>query len=510
MTHAPRWLLVFELSALICWVILAFSIFVDDDRDQLQPLTLGALEASSSEERWNGIFFEEQHVGYAVTRTSVGKDGSLLLEQRSRFRVATFGKIQEIVTAGAALTTPEGLLQQFDFFFASDLARISARGAVQQSSLVMQVDQAGETSEISFPIDEPPHVGISLEAAIRNMTLEVGKSFSLPYFDPISFSKGSINLKVFDSIILENGEEAWWIKSTFGDIETRFLVSTTGDVLRQEGAMGIAMVRMTPEDAQNVPTQDDPVDLIALSAVKLTGKIKNPRKLKHLVLKIKGVPAEKFVVQPPLQDLNGDLLTVNIPELQDLSEMPVALSNPTADDRKWLYSTLNLPSEHPEILERAQSIVAGSEDRLEAVKRLNDFVFDHMQKIPSIGVPNGLQALRNAQGDCNEHTALFVSLARAVNIPSRIAVGLVYSSRSGPVRGFYYHAWPEVRFGDIWLPIDPTFGQLPADATHLKVAHGDLDQQLEIMGLLGQIALELPQKIIDGQEQHQTTQENTP
>ena len=36
----------------------------------------------------------------------------------------------------------------------------------------------------------------------------------------------------------------------------------------------------------------------------------------------------------------------------------------------------------------------------------------------------------------------------------------------------------------------PTFGQIPADATHIKVANGELDKQIEIMGLLGKIALE--------------------
>ena len=66
-----------------------------------------------------------------------------------------------------------------------------------------------------------------------------------------------------------------------------------------------------------------------------------------------------------------------------------------------------------------------------------------MEKTPVIGVPNGLTALQQAQGDCNEHTALFVSLARAAKIPSRIAAGIVFSDRTGPLKQFYYHAWPK-------------------------------------------------------------------
>ena len=93
--------------------------------------------------------------------------------------------------------------------------------------------------------------------------------------------------------------------------------------------------------------------------------------------------------------------------------------------------------------------------------------------------------LRTKVGDCNEHTALFVAMARAAGIPARIAVGLV-SVRSA----FYYHAWPEVYLDEgkgrgLWLPVDPTLNQFPADATHLRLARGGLDKQAAILPLIG-------------------------
>ena len=65
----------------------------------------------------------------------------------------------------------------------------------------------------------------------------------------------------------------------------------------------------------------------------------------------------------------------------------------------------------------------------------------------------------------------------------------MWSSRLGD--DFYYHAWPEVQLGGPtdWVPVDPTFGQFPADATHLKVVNGDLDKQIEIMGMIGKVKL---------------------
>ncbi|HNC95925.1 MAG TPA: hypothetical protein PKW90_07360, partial [Myxococcota bacterium] len=64
-------------------------------------------------------------------------------------------------------------------------------------------------------------------------------------------------------------------------------------------------------------------------------------------------------------------------------------------------------------------------------------------------------------------------------------------------RAFYYHAWPEVRLGEPeggparWVPVDPTFGQFPADASHLKIVNGDLDKQVEVMGMMGRIRLQV-------------------
>ena len=120
-----RFLPTIENISLIIWLLLAGYLVFQAGEKQLQPLTAEALQASSSEERWNGIFFQDQHVGYSVSRSSELEDGSLLMEQRSIFRVATFGQLQKIVTAGAALSNAEGALQRFDFFMSSGDIKIS-------------------------------------------------------------------------------------------------------------------------------------------------------------------------------------------------------------------------------------------------------------------------------------------------------------------------------------------------------------------------------------------------
>ena len=41
----------------------------------------------------------------------------------------------------------------------------------------------------------------------------------------------------------------------------------------------------------------------------------------------------------------------------------------------------------------------------------------------------------------------------------------------------------------LWLPVDPTFNQFPADATHIRLARGGLDKQAAIVPLIGRVKI---------------------
>ncbi|HWI17988.1 MAG TPA: hypothetical protein VNT81_09590, partial [Vicinamibacterales bacterium] len=45
----------------------------------------------------------------------------------------------------------------------------------------------------------------------------------------------------------------------------------------------------------------------------------------------------------------------------------------------------------------------------------------------------------------------------------------------------------------LWLPVDPTFNQFPADATHLRLARGGLEQQTAIVPLIGKAKMAITQ-----------------
>jgi transglutaminase-like putative cysteine protease len=149
-----------------------------------------------------------------------------------------------------------------------------------------------------------------------------------------------------------------------------------------------------------------------------------------------------------------------------------------------------LESDDPEIQAEARKAVQGVAGPRAQAERLVRHVAAMLEKKPTVSLPSAREVLRTRVGDCNEHTALYVAMARALGIPARIAVGLVHLHGA-----FYYHAWAEVYLAGpeagqgLWLPVDPTLNEFPADATHIRLARGGLDRQAAILPALGQLQI---------------------
>jgi len=488
--HPQFWI---EALALVGFMVLAGAFVAQSRAQQLIPIELEALATGPSSEAWMGIYFEEQKVGYAVSSETPTVDGGLLLRSRSAFEIAAFGQLKRVVTVSQAVMDETGNLKRFEFFMDSGEVSISGQGEVLATEIRMQIAQAGEIQELRLPIDAPPQMSLSLGAWLSQHQEEiaVGRRFTLPYFDPITLSQQEMNLRVSGVELLPDGEEAYWMEREIGEMSSRVLLTPAGGVVREEGAMGLALVRQTADEAQRMPQGAEPVNIIALSAVQLDGYLAQPRLVRVLELQILGVDSDR-VFDGGVQRVTGDRVRIEVPLVEELSrELPIAEANTALAE--FLQPTIFLPIEHRELQEKSAEVLEGQRNRRDAAEALVDWVHGYLIKAPTLSVPNALEVLRLGQGDCNEHTALYVALARAAGIPARIAAGVVYSDAMGENGGFYYHAWPEVYLGETekWVPVDPTFGQFPADASHVKLVEGDLDKQVEILGVMGRLGFKL-------------------
>ena len=123
-----------------------------------------------------------------------------------------------------------------------------------------------------------------------------------------------------------------------------------------------------------------------------------------------------------------------------------------------------------------------------ATGKLTKWVYDNVRTTYSAQLTNALEVLDLMEGDCTEHSVLFIGLARALGIPAREVAGLIYVDDVKP--GFYFHQWAAVWVGR-WIEVDPTFDQPVADATHIKLAEGDLFEQAKLIPVIGRLRIEV-------------------
>ena len=138
-------------------------------------------------------------------------------------------------------------------------------------------------------------------------------------------------------------------------------------------------------------------------------------------------------------------------------------------EARYLRSSVTVQSDDAAIRKLAAEIVGGSASAEDSIARILRWLDHNVEKAP-LDVFSALDVLQQRKAECQGHAYLYTALARAAGIPTRIVNGLVYS---GELQGFLYHSWTESRVGAGWRAVDPTFGQIAADATHIKLVEGE-------------------------------------
>jgi len=252
--------------------------------------------------------------------------------------------------------------------------------------------------------------------------------------------------------------------------------------------MGLEVVRETQEQAQALAVpgsvQADMLEASALVPLH-PRRIDDPRTVARLRVHIEGLGAldDDDLQGAGQSNANG---TIEVRDSRERAPGPTP-----ADLGRYLGPEAFLESDAPEIRAEAEKATLGATTPRLRAERLARHVHAIVEKRPTVSLPSALEVLKTRVGDCNEHTALYVAMARSLGLPARIAVGLVH------LRGaFYYHAWAEVWIAEtprrgLWLPVDPTLNQFPADATHVRLARGGLDRQAAVVGLIGRAQLDI-------------------
>lgn len=450
-------------------------------------------------------------IGYASSRIDT-LTGGFLLEDDMRLRVRALGSDVPAMVRTRAMLGPNLDLRDFQFGLSSDLGDFEVTGVVEGDSLLrLSVSAGGESQEqaletggpILLPQVMPMHLVLGSEP-------EPGSSYAFEVFDPSVLERQRIDLRVLgretliypDSVELDpksrswvtqrtDTVETWRVLQSFGGIELETWLDGDGLVVKATSPLGYSIERTAFEIAWNdylalegreTASVGTP-DIIESTAISVGVDLPEGRRLGRLAVRLKGVDLEGFDLHGERQTLRGDTLEVAL----ESSVSDPGYSLPASPER-WpeeLRATPLVQADDPEIVEAAEAVIGDARDPAVAAERLSAWVYGNLEKRVTVSVPSARQVLQARRGDCNEHTVLYVALARAAGLPARTVAGLVY------VNGrFYYHAWPEVWLGR-WVPVDPTLGQYPADASHIRFVVGGLARQVELVRLVGSLELEV-------------------
>ncbi len=381
-----------------------------------------------------------------------------------------------------------GKLEKVDFSQSAETGRVVVLGTRKGDGMVLKITAGGATQERTMAVHETLNDALALFRLAR-----AGKgAVATHQFDPSLMKEMKAKSHVSKSERRQLGgvdQKVYHITTEIPEmgVTQGTWVDGTGRVLETKIG-GFLVVRLESPDVAK--KRDYSQDLLVSAVVKVPSDFPKIKNLQSLVLQFQGsgdfqFPASSF----QRAEKSGLSTTVTLTQ----AKMPRGILLDEEFKKKSirvksdLESTPFIQSEDSSMIKRAKQVVGDARTLDQAIIKLTQFVHDHVkdQYVPAYS--NALEALQTGIGDCTEHSILFVALARALGIPSRVAVGIAYWAYGG---GFGWHAWSEVWTGTEWLPVDPTWGQPVADLSHVKLADGGPMEQARIIMLLGQLKLQ--------------------
>lgn len=450
-------------------------------------------------ESWDAAYLDGTRAGYVHTIVREKDDGKQklyttistleLLLKRYKDTIRTSMETGTVETADGKVT--KVAMKQF-------LAKqqvLEMRGVVQGQQLHVQVLQGAMKVDKKIPWDDNV-LGLYKEQQIfKDRKAKPGDKFSYPHFEPVINSVVTVNVEVKDYEELTiNGKKGKYLLviakpakiETLQLPATRFWLDKDLRAVRfqvqMEGLGNLVMVETTQKEALKpvVPAQlPDIGQMLALDK-----PIPNHLRQDSVVYRI------------TLPKDNGDLKTAFASDdRQEVKNVigksfelhvkavraPKKMANPGKPAKEFLESNyficwkdeepwwaINPPSL---VQKHAAKAVGMEKDPWKQARLIERWVNRNMKSVNfTEAMATADHVAKTLEGDCTEFAMLTAAMCRAVGVPSRTAMGLVYvDSRNGGPGSLAYHMWTEVWIDGQWLALDATLGAGYIGAGHLKI-----------------------------------------
>lgn len=458
-----------------------------------------------------------QQTGFASSTIDTLAD-SIRVEDVLVLDVPALGRLHRTTAKSTAILSRALRLRRVEATYDAGGARFEAHGEVLGDSVLrITLVTAGDSQTSRVQLDRPIVLPSLLPLRLAfGGELKSGSRHAVRLFDPLLLEEQDVTVRVAAESTLVVADSATYDSTTMAWVPVRFdtvrafrieqqanglshgaWIDAQGHVVRVESPVGFTMERSAFEIAyENFRHRDTarvarasagppPGAIVATTAIAAGIRLDQPP-VAVMRVRLGGITLDGFDLTAGgrRQTLSGDTLTVRREAPAILEAHYLLPSRDTALTATLAPEPL-IQSTDPRIVAQARQLVGRQRNARKVAELLTHWVYERVRSETASSVPSAIQTLATRAGDCNEHTVLYVALARAAGLPARTAAGVVYLGGR-----FYYHAWPEVYLGG-WVAVDPTFDQFPADAARLRFTTGGLARQVELTRLIGKLSLEV-------------------
>ena len=455
-------------------------------------------------------------VGFASTTVDTMSD-SIRVDESLVLEIAALGHLSRTSARSTAIVGRTLRLRNIDVRFDGDFGAYTVRGDVAGDTVLrLTLVSGGDTQTARVPLPRPVVLPTLLPLRLAyGGELRPGAVRTARVFDPLLLTQRDVRVTIGDESTLVLADSAAfdstamaWVAARFDTVRavriettgagpaTSIWVDAQGRVARASSVRGFTTERTAFEiayenfrrrdttrvrRASERPTAGDVVPTTAIAAGAPL-RADGPGELR---VRLADAGLAGLNLAGGRQALVGDTLIVRRETAAQLTARYRLPAPPDSLYGPWLGPEPLVEADNPRLRAQARLLANHARDPAQVAERIVRWVHDAVDNQPARSLPDAVHVFESRRGDCNEHTVLYVALARAAGIPARTAAGLLYLGGR-----FYYHAWPEVYLGD-WVAVDPTLGQFPADAGHVRFVVGGLARQVELLPILGRLRLEV-------------------
>ena len=453
------------------------------------PLSLRAAEiprlaAPPLGERWFSVNVGGERVGFAHLTISEAGDG-YRVETEGSVRMRVMGFSREATSKESYLVGRDLAIRSFAAESSIDGSPKVLHGEVTPKGIKMAVESGGGKKERTLKAKGPvfPPQALNLYPLMKGVA--AGKSCQVAMLDLESEKVQQVKIEVIGAELLPAGGTAVHLRNNqYRMVDNDVWVDFKGNSIR-ESVRDDLVVTLSENEASAkaylAETALSKSDLaLDFSLVRVVPPLERPGELKKLSVEFTGIPQDFPLLQGKGQQvtrLSDGKVRFTMPN-PGFAPPPGELS--AAGD---LEATSSIPSDNPAILAQKEEIVRGEKDPARVAGLLMRWVAKEIKGAVTDN-QSPLETLKSRSGNCQTHARLYAALARRAGIPTRFVSGLVYS----PGQGFLYHSWAESYLNGAWVALDPTFGELPVNVTHIKLVVGDSPDDMGLLaGVIGRV-----------------------